>query len=160
MTLGRAKACLSGVLLAGGGAVYIIVIIQTLVGRYDFGPGDWDSGIAWASPLILPILGFVIPSLSLVPASRDRVRIKHSYVFWLTLFLSFAYLACLVVVLWRVPLGIADIHSYVNRVMRTSLWAIGAFQAVLMGLLAKFYLEEVRDDIDDHGGVAKPAERP
>ena len=154
MTLGRAKAILSGFWFIFGGIVYMIVAYLTLIGRFDLGPGDWDAGLAWVSPLILPVLGFILPTMTLTSVPRDLIKIKHVHVFGIVLTLSLFYIGLLFLLLWRLPLEIDKIETYVGNVMRSSLWYMGAFQAVIMGLLGKFYLEEVNPGRPDNPGNA------
>ncbi len=146
MRLGRAKAIISSTWLFLGVIIYLVVIYLTIIGKFKFAPGDWDAGLAWISPLILPVLGFILPTWTLTGTRRDRVELKHMYVFFFAIFLSLLYLLALFFVLWRLPEEIHEIEEYVNQVMRTSSWYLGTFQALILIVIGKFYLEEVHEE--------------
>ena len=143
MTLGRAKAVISYVWVVIAVTILGIVFIQTLKGKYDFKPGDWDAGLAWAMPLVLPILGFIIPTWTLAGSARDQVIVKNVHVFVFALILSLLYFIALFVVLWQIPVEISDIEAYATRTLRTTSWVFGVFQVAVVAALGKFFLEEI-----------------
>jgi hypothetical protein len=148
MTVGRAKAVISYIWLFFGSIIFSIVVYLTLIGKFRFAPGNWDAGLAWATPLILPVLGFIVPTWTIGTTKKDSIVLKHAHVFFAAVFLSVLYFLGLFYILWLLPREIDDIEAYVNDVMRTSSWFLGTVQALLIVVVGKFFLEEITEEVD------------
>jgi hypothetical protein len=148
MTLGRAKAIISYIWLILGSIIYALVVYLTLIGKFRFSASDWDAGLSWVTPLVLPVLGFIIPTWTIVGTNKDHVILKNIHVFIAAVLMSVLYLLALFGVLWLLPQEIGAIEKYVNEVMRTSSWFLGTFQALIVVVLGKFFLEEIREEIE------------
>lgn len=151
MTLGQAKAALSYIWLIFGSLIFGLVVYLTLIGKFRFAPGDWDAGLSWVTPLVLPVLGVIVPTWTIRSTKKDRVVLKHVHVFFAAMFLSLLYFFGLLAVLWLLPRDIEAIQAYVNDVMRTSSWFLGTIQALVIVVVGKFFLEEVKEDTEAEG---------
>ena len=145
MTLGRAKAIISYVWLILGATIFGLVVYLTLIDKFRFSRSNWDAGLSWVTPLILPVLAFMIPTWTIGTSKKDRMALKHNHVFFAAVFLSLLYFLGLFGVLWRLPREIGEIEKYVNDVMRTSSWFLGAAQGLIIVVLGKFFLEEINE---------------
>jgi hypothetical protein len=155
MTVGRAKAIISYLWIIFGSLIFGVVVYQTMIGKFRFSPGDWDAGLSWVTPLIFPVLGFIIPTWTVGPTKKDLVVLKHVHVFFAAVFFSVLYFFGLIGVLWRLPREISEIEAYVNDVMRTSSWFLGTVQALVIVVVGKFFLEEIRaeEGVETQGGA-------
>lgn len=144
MTVGHAKAVISYLWLIFGSIIFGLVVYLTLIGKFRFSASDWDAGLSWVTPLILPVLGFIIPTWTIRATKRDRVVLKNTHVFFAAVLLSTLYFLGLFGVLWRLPQEISEIEAYVNDVMRTSSWFLGTIQALTIVVVGKFFLEEIQ----------------
>jgi len=144
MTVGHAKAAISYIWLVLGAIVFGLVVYLTMIGKFRFSPSDWDAGLSWITPLVLPVLGFIIPTWTVHTTKRDRVVLTNTHVFFAAIPLSILYFAGLFGVLWRLPQEISEIEAYVNDVMRTSSWFLGTIQALTIVVVGKFFLEEIQ----------------
>jgi hypothetical protein len=150
MTVGRAKAIISYVWLIFGGTIFALVVYLTLIGKFRFSPSNWDAGLSWVIPLVLPVLAFMVPTWTIRATKKDRVVLKHTHIFFAAVFLSVLYFLGLFGVLWLLPREIGDIENYVNDVMRTSSWFLGVAQALIIVVLGKFFLEEINEETEQN----------
>jgi hypothetical protein len=146
MTVGRAKAIISYIWLFFGSIIFALVVYLTLIGKFRFSPGDWDAGLAWVTPLTLPVLGFMVPTWTIGTTKKDSIVLKHAHVFFAAVFLSILYFVGLFYIIWLLPRKIDDIETYVNDVMRTSSWFLGTVQALVIVVIGKFFLEDVSEE--------------
>jgi hypothetical protein len=146
MTVGRAKAIISYVWLIFGGTIFGLVVYLTLIGKFRFSPTNWDAGLSWVIPLILPVLAFMVATWTVQTTQKDRMVLRHSHVFFAAVFFSVLYFLGLFGVLWRLPREIGEIENYVDDVMHTSSWYFGAAQALIIVVVGKFFLEEIGEE--------------
>jgi len=74
---------------------------------------------------------------------KERVILKNKFVFVSCALLSIAYLIALYTILWQMPVEVTELNEYLERVMRVSSWYLGAFQAIVVAAVGKFFLEEI-----------------
>ena len=54
MTVGRAKAIISYIWVILGSMIFALVIYLTVIGKFRFSESNWDAGLSWVTPLVLP----------------------------------------------------------------------------------------------------------
>jgi hypothetical protein len=118
-----------------------IVALQGLNQVYG-DPQDWDKGLMWIMPLLFPVLGTVVGSMSVGPNEVDGFEISSNSAFWLTMLLSLVYFAILY---YAIIVGSLKYkHENWTFIMRYTGWFLGTFQALISIALTKFFIENIR----------------
>jgi len=130
---------LSGVWIFLATPLIAIVFFQTINRKYD----EWDTGFGWLTPLVFPVLSFIIATWTVAESREDRMVLKNTYVFVASVVLSVFYLSLLYAILLSMPVEIKDFRDYVVSVMRPSLWYLGTIQAIVVVAVGKFFLEDI-----------------
>jgi len=148
LTVGQARAMLSYVWIILALPLFAIVFFQTVRQRYE-----WETGFGWLIPLLFPNLAIIVATWTLSETRKEQIVLKNRYVFILSLLFSIVYLLALYTVVWQMPLDFDAVKVYVEKVMRYSSWYLGAFQAIVVVVVGKFFLEEIPEK---HSSPRKP----
>jgi len=125
---------------------YDLCARRILIGKFRFSASNWDAGLSWVIPLVLPVLAFMIPTWTIRQTKKNLTVLNHSHVFFAAVFCSLLYFLALFGVLLRLPREIGDIEKYVDEVMRTSSWYLGTAQALIIVILGKLFLEDIGEE--------------
>lgn len=137
LSVRRARNILSLFWILATGPLILLVIVQTVLGKYG---QDWQIAWGWLSPLVFPILSLVLAFsvLSADPAAKRPFRAPA--VFWGTMILCGFYVA----MLWSVILlePVSEL-GWVN-LMKFLGWPLGVVQGVVAGAVTRFFLVSLR----------------
>lgn len=139
MTLTRSKWTLAGVWLAGAGLVFVVLVGQSLAGRYGEHSNDAWS---WYLPTVMPTLSLIIGALvgdfrSEGPdPGRKKLPDNARGLLWLGLALSVFYLGLVSVAVLAQPF--LPQLSPLDLMQRSNLW-LGPLQGLTVGVLAAFF---------------------
>lgn len=137
MTLTRSKWLLAGVWLGGAGLVFIVLVVQSLIGRYG---SQSEEAWAWYLPTVMPtlslILGVLVSDFRTAPTHAEPAPAAAAGLLWLGLALSVFYLLLVAVAVLAQPFlqGVAPIEL----MHRSNLW-LGPLQGLTAGVLAAFF---------------------
>ncbi|HWS77775.1 MAG TPA: hypothetical protein VN205_05290 [Thermomonas sp.] len=150
MTLTRSKWMFASIWLGGAGLVFMILVVQSLVGRYGSQSGDaW----AWYLPTVMPTLSLIIGVLAsdfraaataaataaTMPATATDAKVlpvPAKGLLWLGVGLSVFYLLLVAVTILAQPF-LQDV-SPIELMHRSNLW-LGPLQGLTAGVLAAFF---------------------
>jgi hypothetical protein len=119
-----------------------IVFLQTIHDKYE----EWDVGFGWLIPLTFPVLSIIFATWTVTETSKDRVIMKNTYVFILSLVASVFYLGLLYFILGSMPREADALREYIHHIMGPSSWYLGTIQAVVVVLVGKLFLEHVTQE--------------
>jgi hypothetical protein len=136
------KKWLTVVWFAGAGLLCIIVLLQTLMGHYGGKVSDvWN----WLMPAVMPTLALIAAVWTIDVRSKDtKSELVDSFVFWLALGLSIAYLSALALTILVQPLVAASPQGYVDLMHRSGFF-IGPFQGVVTASLGAFFVKKASE---------------
>jgi hypothetical protein len=108
--LDHARNRLMLVWLVGAFAVLILVIVQSIIGRFE---GFTQEFWGWFTPSIFPTLGLMVGVLGSTAAEDDEGRTVKNFFFLAATLISIAYLIILLLTLLLEPLaGTHDMKYY------------------------------------------------
>ena len=152
MTLTRSKWMFASIWLGGAGLVFLILVVQSLVGRYG---SQSEDAWAWYLPTVMPTLSLIIGVLAIdfrVAATANATAaasatttiandakvlpVSARGLLWLGVGLSVFYLLLVAVTILAQPFlqGVSPIEL----MHRSNLW-LGPLQGLTAGVLAAFF---------------------
>lgn len=150
----QAKRRLAVIWFGGAGSFLLVVIIQSILGKYA---DKTDEAIAWLLPTILPTLTLIIAVLGADAAGFTKTP-KHVDVFFyrMTASLSAAYLF---VVTLTVVLAPFSTTGPLELMRMSNLW-LGPIQGLVGGALGVFFIRKEPPQAATAGATnpPKPAE--
>jgi cellobiose-specific phosphotransferase system component IIC len=136
MTVGQAKSWLSiGWLIAVGPLIVVLVLRQ----QNGFFGNDAKDVWSWFSQFVLPALTLLGGAWTVSTSPNDQKAIGNKFVFSVAVTLSIFYLALLYLVVAS-QVGSAQ---PVNQLKDSGLF-LGIIQALVIGVLGKFFIENSR----------------
>src|ERR1051326_4090724 len=101
--LEQARAKLAGIWFIGSGAVFIILVVQSILGKFG---GRLQEVWAWFVPNVLPTLALMLGILgaNALTAAQDKRQVKEFF-FKLSKYLSIFYVAILALTILLEPLS-------------------------------------------------------
>lgn len=143
MVVAKARKSLAAIWFIGAGVLFIMLLAQTIVGKY----GDKaDKAWAWFFPTILPTLSLIIgilvsEALSVKPNKDDNsIKEVDRFVFWLSFFLSFAYIITVNLTVFLSPLAHEPLTPL--KLMEVSNLWLGPFQGLVSASLGIFFVSQ------------------
>lgn len=137
MTLTRSKWLFASVWLGGAGLVFMILVVQSLVGRYG---SQSEDAWAWFLPTVMPtlslIIGVLVSDFRSAKPDRQPLPVSARGLLWLGVGLSVFYLLLVAVTILAQPF-LQDV-SPIELMHRSNLW-LGPLQGVTAGVLAAFF---------------------
>ena len=136
---------LATVWLAGAGLVVIVVVLESLLDRFDDKTQDaWG----WLLPTIMPTLGLIITVLgytALDPVFSSSV-VRKTF-FRIAMVLSIAYLGLVALTVLIAPFAVTTGAEMVNLMHTSNLW-LGPGQSLVASALGVLFVtkREVKDD--------------
>lgn len=140
VSVGRCKRWLASVWFVGGGLVFFVVLVQTLLGRY----GDDSNEIwGWLLPTVVPTLSLIIGVLVFDAVQSEKAQRKvDRFLFRLTVGLSAAYLASVFLVIALQPLAAAPPLQLMTQ---ANIW-LGPFQGLVAAAMGAFFVKAAHAD--------------
>lgn len=150
MTLTKSKWMFASIWLGGAGLVFLILVVQSLVGRYG---SQSEDAWAWYLPTVMPTLSLIIGVLAsdfrtaatasatttaaTTTANDAKVLpVSARGLLWLGMGLSIFYLVLVAVTILAQPF-LQDV-SPIELMHRSNLW-LGPLQGLTAGVLAAFF---------------------
>jgi hypothetical protein len=146
VSVARCKRWLASVWFIGGGLVFFIVLVQTLLGRYgDDGNEIWG----WLLPTVVPTLSLIIGVMVFDAVQNENTQRKvDRFLFRLTVGLSAAYLAAVFLVIALQPLAAAPPLQLMTQ---ANIW-LGPFQGLVAAAMGSFFVKAARADQTTNSG--------
>ena len=132
----RCRIWLARVWFSGAGLVFIILVVQSMMGSVY---GDKvEEAWGWFLPTIMPTLSMIIGVLVLSVQSKVPDRQVDKFVFDLTIWLSAIYLTAVAATIFAQPVVKA---SPLELMTRSNLW-LGPMQGLVAAALGAFFAGE------------------
>jgi beta-lactamase regulating signal transducer with metallopeptidase domain len=152
MTLTKSKWMFASIWLGGAGLVFLILVVQSLVGRYG---SQSEDAWAWYLPTVMPTLSLIIGVLATdfriaatanataaagaattIATDAKILPVSARGLLWLGVGLSVFYLLLVAVTILAQPFlqGVSPIEL----MHRSNLW-LGPLQGLTAGVLAAFF---------------------
>lgn len=140
VSVARCKRWLATVWFIGGGLVFFVVLIQSLLGRY----GDDTNEIwGWLLPTVVPTLSLIVGVLVFDAVQSDKINRKvDRFLFRLTVGLSAAYLGAVFLVIALQPLAAAPPLQLMTQ---ANIW-LGPFQGLVAAAMGAFFVKAAHAD--------------
>jgi hypothetical protein len=118
-----------------GAVLFIIVVIQSMLGRY----GDRvEDAWKWFLPTIMPTLSLIIGVLVIDFKSSEKIaKVADGFLFWLAFCLSAIYLVIVALTFFIQPFTSVPLLELMNR---SNLW-LGPFQGLTSAALGAFFVK-------------------
>ncbi len=137
MTVHKAKTWLFIGWACAVAPLMIILVMRQLSGEYGNDAQDvWN----WFSQFVLPTLTLLIGAFTVSAAPSDHKPLDHPMLFWVAAALSLFYIGLLYVVVGKQVFTTLTYQEYFKQ---TALF-LGLIQAVVIGVVGKFFIESGR----------------
>ena len=136
--------------LAGAGICITLVVVQSLMGRYQEMTQDaWG----WLLPTIMPSLGMIVSVLgySALDPMFSRAVVRKTF-FQVAIWLSLAYLFLILLTILIQPFAAGDAKAAIQLMHTSNLW-LGPIQGLVVSALGVLFVSKK----DDPGGDVVPA---
>jgi hypothetical protein len=140
VTVAFCKRWLATVWFAGAGLAFFIVLLQSLLGRY----GDEVNQVwGWLLPTVMPTLSLIIGVLVFEAVQgTDRSKRIDRFLFRLTVGVSIAYLAAVILVIAVQPFASTPPLQLMNQ---ANVW-LGPFQGLVAAALGAFFVKTAQTE--------------
>lgn len=138
------KKRLATIWFGGAGILFFIVLLQTLLGRFENKAGEAWS---WLLPTIMPTLMLIIGVL-VMDALGKGVKITNTdrFLFRLTFFISIAYLLAVLLVIAIQPFSTLGPFELMTQ---SNFW-LGPFQGLVSASLGAFFVQaRIEEEVDN-----------
>jgi hypothetical protein len=139
LSMRKCKTRLAALWFAAGGALFLILVLQTVFGKY----GDQATEVwGWFLPSLLPTLSLVLGVLVMDAQGKAIAgRETNRFLFNLTFALSATYLLLLSLTIFIQPFVSVEPFGLMKQ---SRLW-LGPFQGLVSGSLGAFFVRRQRD---------------
>jgi hypothetical protein len=138
MTVQRVRVTLTLVWLALTGPAILIVVAQTVNGKFGHDLAALFMGLGWLVPLWTPITTMMlVPLTAKIDKSKPVEPFEGTGILAVTYFAMILYFACIYMVIVLGSMSEVPTAS----IYLWSTWAFVPLQALLIGLLTKLFLE-------------------
>jgi hypothetical protein len=147
LPLDTVRARLSAVWLGGAGLIFVLVVIQSLLGRYE---DKAQEAWGWLLPTIMPTLGLIVTVLgytALDPVFSQSV-VRRSF-FRVAIWLSALYLLLILLTIAVQPFVAQDANAALELMRTSQLW-LGPFQGLVASALGVLFVS--KKDVPVNGG--------
>jgi len=136
LTVGRARSILGCFWFSLLLPLFIIIVYQIVVNRY---PDGWTAPWGWFSTLVLPIWSLIIIVLTATKNFTHEIPVHSKSLFYIALVISAVYILALYMILLIGGQSQAPLEQTLNN----STLYMGAMQAIVTSVLAKFFVENL-----------------
>jgi hypothetical protein len=139
ISLAVAQPRLAVVWFSGGGFILLLVIIQSLMGKYE---GKTDEAWSWLLPTLMPTLSLIIGVLA-AGAKRENPpeETVTRFIFNLSFWLSFTYLLLVALTILVSPFTAENVKESLELMHRSNLW-LGPLQGLVGAALGVFFVSK------------------
>ncbi|MEP6604052.1 MAG: hypothetical protein ABJB69_08905 [Spartobacteria bacterium] len=148
--LDRARNLLGLLWMIGGGLLVVLVIGQSILGRFD---GLAQEFWAWFTPTIFPTLGLIIGVIGSTALEDDSGRTVKRFFFIASVALSILYLVALMGTLLGEPFAGSHDMKYYNQ---SNYW-LSPIQGLAVAAIAALFNSRKKTDLPE---PAKPPSAP
>jgi uncharacterized membrane protein len=136
ISLAVAQPRLAVIWFSGGGLILLLVILQSLMGKYE---GRTDEAWSWLLPTIMPTLSLIVGAL-VAGAKRENQpeETVTRFVFSLSFWLSLAYLLLVALTIFVSPFAAENVKESLELMHRSNLW-LGPLQGLVGAALGVFF---------------------
>lgn len=132
----KAKKYLAVLWFIGGGMIFFIMLIQTILGKYE---EHSEQAWGWFLPTIIPTLSLIIGVFVMDNTNKeDHMQTCNRFLFRLSFILSFMYL---IVVFLTIAMQPFSAFSSIELMKKSSLW-LGPFQGLVSASLGAFFIQK------------------
>jgi hypothetical protein len=137
LPLDQVRTKLGAVWLGGAGSIILVLVIQSLLGRYEDKVQDvWG----WVLPTIMPTLGMIVTVLGYTALDRNMsTAIVRKDFFQLSFWLSLFYLSLILLTVLVQPLVGATVEKAIQLMRQSNLW-LGPFQGLVASSLGVLFV--------------------
>ena len=137
LSLDNVRSRLAYLWLGLGSAIFLIVVVQSLLGKYD---PNTQNAWGWLLPTVMPTLGMIITVLgyTALDPNASNSEVRKSF-FWIAFYLSAIYLVLVSITILIQPLvpGVDPI-----QLMHTSNLWLGPFQGLVASALGVLFVSK------------------
>lgn len=131
VSLRKCRKQLATLWFAGAGVLFFVVLLQTILGRYD---GRVNDAWCWLLPTIMPTLSLIIGVLvSEALGKQTGKKVGDRFVYRLSFALSLSYLIVVALTIFMQP------FSSLQLLNQSHLW-LGPFQGLVTASLGAFFV--------------------
>jgi len=134
--LDQVRSRLAWIWLAGGGLIVIILVLQSLLGRFQ---GTVQEVWGWALPTIVPTLGMIVSVLgyTALDPSQSKIEVRQDF-YKLSWVLSLAYLFLVSLTILMQPL---TPYEPIQLMRMSNLW-LGPAQGLVASALGVLFVSK------------------
>jgi hypothetical protein len=138
LSLHQARNRLTWIWLALTGPLLLIVILQSINGKYGQNGFESLTGIGWLFQAVLPTASVMIAPITLPinPAVKTR-SVENLTLLWITISSFVFYFVILYAIILLEPMS----GMSLGNLMAMSAWFLAPIQAFILTLVSKFFLE-------------------
>jgi hypothetical protein len=150
ISLDAVRASLAIVWLGGGSVIFLILVVQSLMGRYaDKTQEAWG----WLLPTIMPTLGMIITVLGYTALDPIfSASVVRRVFFQISLWLSSLYLVLVLLTILIQPIAAPDPDKAVEVMRLSNLW-LGPFQGLVASALGVLLVSKQKSQPGGGGGT-------
>lgn len=149
MAKSKCRAALGVLWFAAGGSLFILFVVQTILGRYQ---DKTDVAWAWFLPTIMPTLLLMIGVFAADATNpHEEDATVKAFIFFLSFGVSALYLAAVSLTILLQPYA----KSPFWEVMKQSNLFLGPFQGLVAGALGIFFVK-ARDHLPPNSSQSSP----
>jgi hypothetical protein len=139
LSLDTVRARLSAVWLGGAGIIFVLLVVQSLLGRYE---NKTQDAWGWLLPTIMPTLGLIVTVLgytALDPVFSQSI-VRRNF-FRVAIWLSVLYLLLILLTIAVQPFVARDANAAVELMHTSQLW-LGPFQGLVASSLGVLFVSK------------------
>ena len=135
--LDAVRARLAVVWLTGTGAIFVLLVLQSLLGRYD---DKTQEAWGWLLPTVMPSLGLIVTVLgySALDPLLTQTVVRRTFV-RVAIALSITYLLLILLTILIQPLVAPDATKALELMRTSNLW-LGPFQGLVASSLGVLFV--------------------
>ena len=119
----------------GAGMLFFIILVQTLLGRYE---DKASEAWSWLLPTIMPTLSLISAVLVMdTYGRRQKPEEIDGFLYKLTLWLSISYISAVLLVIFLQPFSSLSPFALMTQ---SSLW-LGPFQGLVTATMGAFFVQ-------------------
>jgi len=134
LSMTTCKKILGGLWFGAGSGLFLIVVLQTLFGKYG---DEASTAWGWLLPAVLPTLSLILGVLVMDAQGKTvRVQVVDKFLFVLTVALSGFYLLLVALTILMQPFVTIGATALMNE---SKLW-LGPLQGLVSGSMGAFFV--------------------
>ena len=148
LPLDNVRTRLATVWLTGAGLIFVLLVVQSLLGRYE---DNTQEAWGWLLPSVMPSLGLIVTVLgySALDPNFSKSVVRKSFVN-VAVALSAVYLLLILLTILIQPIAAPDATKALDLMRTSNLW-LGPFQGLVASALGVLFVtkKEVRPEKEE-----------